>query len=193
MTQRPQLPWTLMALGGMFVAAATAVGVVLTVPANPPATLATPHPVTSVRVTQRTDADERQVTLSLETGAPRYVVTTRIGTVTSLSCTTGGLLRSGDTIATVDGAPVIGLATHMPLWRELQLKDQGDDVRGLQTELARLGARIAVDGIVGPDTIHAVRTFLTQHGIARKELPSDAVPITAFAWLPTAETTVRSC
>lgn len=184
---------TVIALAAILVAAGTAIVVVLTVPVDAPQVLAVPTPATVVTATQRSDADERQVQLVLETGAPRAVVTTRSGTVTAFTCTTGGTVRSGDVVAAVDGRPVVAMATSVPLWRDLALDDRGDDVRALQSELARLGSRIVADGIVGPSTIRAARTFLVQHGVAKADLAADAVPIAAFAWIPAPETTVRSC
>lgn len=184
---------TVVALAAMLVAAGTAIAVVLTVPVDAPQVLAAPTPATVATATQRTDADERQVQLVLETGAPRAVVTTRTGTVTAFTCTTGGTVRSGDVVATVDGRPVIAMATAVPLWRDLAIDDRGDDVRALQAELARLGSRVVADGIVGPSTIRAARAFLVQHGVARADLTADTVLVAAFVWIPAQETTVRSC
>ena len=183
----------LIALGSLVVAAATAVGVVVALPVEPPAALATPTPAATVVVTQRSDADERQVQLALDTGAPRAVVTTRSGTVTASSCTTGGVLRSGVEIARIDDVPVIAMATGTPLYRDLAVDDRGDDVRGLQQELARLGVPLTADGIVGAGTLRAVRTFLRTHGFERSEVPEDVIERSAFAWIPSAETTVRTC
>ena len=183
----------LLALGSMVVAAGMAAALVVALPADPPAALRTALPATTVRVTERTDADERQVQLALDTGAPRAVVTPRVGTVTASSCSTGAPLRSGSVIATVDGQPVIALATDGPMWRDLELGDRGDDVEGLQRELVRLGAVLTVDGILGRGTIRAAQRFLTDRGVVSGSLPHDGVPRDPFAWVPAAENTVRSC
>jgi peptidoglycan hydrolase-like protein with peptidoglycan-binding domain len=183
----------LIALGSLLVAAAAAVAVVVALPVEPPAALATGTPAATVAVTQRSDADEHQVQLALDTGAPRAVVTTRSGTVTASSCTTGGVLRSGVEIARIDDVPVIAMATGTPLYRDLAVDDRGDDVRGLQQELARLGVPVTVDGIVGRGTLGAVRTFLRTHGVARSEVPEDTIERSAFAWIPAVETSVRTC
>ncbi|MBF4589334.1 peptidoglycan-binding domain-containing protein [Curtobacterium sp. VKM Ac-1395] len=183
----------LIALGSVIVAAATAVGVVVALPVGPPAALATATPADTVAVTERSDADERQVQLALDTGAPRAVVTTRAGTVTASSCTTGGVLRSGLEIARIDDVPVIAMATGTPLYRDLAVGDRGDDVRGLQQELARLGVPVTVDGIVGQATLRAAQRFLLMHGSTRDDLTDDTIERSAFAWIPSAETTVRTC
>ncbi|WP_144710197.1 hypothetical protein [Curtobacterium pusillum] len=165
----------------------------MTLPVDAPAALQTATPATTVRVTERTDADERQVQLTLDTGAPRAVVTTRTGTVTSSACSTGAPLRNGDVIARIDGAPVIALATDVPLWRDLTLDDRGDDVRGLQSALAASGIEIGVDGVLGKHTIRAAQQFLVDRGVLRTDLPDGVVPRAAVSWVPAAENTVRSC
>jgi hypothetical protein len=183
----------LIALGSLLVAAAAAVGVVVALPVEPPAALATATPADTVAVTERSDADERQVQLALDTGAPQAVTTTRSGTVTASSCTTGGVLRSGAEIARVDDRPVTAMASGTPLYRDLVLDDRGEDVRGLQQELARLGEPVTVDGIVGRGTLRAAQGFLLTHGFTRDDLTEDTIERSAFAWIPSAETTVRTC
>jgi peptidoglycan hydrolase-like protein with peptidoglycan-binding domain len=184
---------SLIGLGSLLVAAAAAVGAVVALPTDPPAALQTATPVETVAVTERTDADEHQVQVALDTGAPRSVVTSRTGTVTSSSCSTGGVLRSGTEIARVDDVPVIAFASRTPLFRDLTVDDRGEDVRGLQQELARLGSTIAVDGIVGPGTLRAARSFLLSHDVPRAAVPDDTIERSAFAWIPATEATVRTC
>jgi hypothetical protein len=191
--RRSAVSGPLLALGSLLVAAAAAVGVVVALPVEPPAALASATPAVTVAVTDRSDADDHQVQLALDTGAPRAVVTTRVGTVTASACTTGGALRSGAEIARIDDVPVIAMATGTPLYRDLAVDDRGDDVRGLQQALARLGVPVTVDGIVGDRTLRAVRMFLWTHGFGRSDVPEDTIERSAFAWIPAVETTVRTC
>lgn len=163
------------------------------VPVEQPEVLSSSTPATTVRVEHRTDADERQVQLALETGAPRVLTTTREGTVTAMHCATGGTVRSGDVVATTDGLPVIALATSTPLWRDIADGDRGDDVRALQAELARLGAPLVADGVAGGRTIRAATAFLVERGLPRSDVPDGIVPRDAFAWIASSESTVRSC
>ena len=184
---------TLVALGVLVVAALTAVAVVVALPVDPPASLTTAAPVRVAPVTERSDPDSRQVQVALDTGAPRSVVTQQTGIVTASSCSTGGQLTSGSIVARVDDRPVIALASGTPLWRDLHVDDRGDDVRGLQRELTRLGWPVREDGLLGPATLHAATSLLVQHGVARADLPEDTVPAAPFAWLPAPSVTVRSC
>lgn len=184
---------TLLGLGAMVVAAGAAAAVVIAVPVEPPAALRSATPATTAAVTERTDADERQVQLALDTGAPRAVVTSRPGTVTASSCSAGGVLRSGDVVARIDGESVIALASDMPLWRDLTLDDRGDDVRGLQRALTRLGVDLDADGVVGRATLRAARQFLVDRGVPRRGLPDGSVPRDTLTWLPADEAAVQSC
>ncbi len=183
---------TVVGLVAMVVAAGTAAAVVLAFPAEPPSSLRTATPAATVLVTEREDADERQVQVALDAGAPRAVVTSRTGTVTSSTCSTGAVLRSGDVLATVDGEPVIALATDVPLWRDLELDDRGDDVRGLQRALNVGGAGLSEDGILGRGTLRSAFRFLAERGVRPGER-EDALPRAPFSWVPAAEQTVRSC
>ncbi|MBT2502748.1 peptidoglycan-binding protein [Curtobacterium sp. ISL-83] len=184
---------TLVALGAIVAAAGTAAALVVVLPVEPPASLRTAVPVGVVQATEREDADERQVQVTLDTGAPQLVVTSRAGTITSSACSTAMPIRSGDVLATIDGAPVVALATAVPLWRDLGLGDAGDDVAGLQRELARLGDGLAADGILGQRTLQAARAFLVARGIPLADLPDDGVPRAPFSWVPAAENTVQTC
>lgn len=183
---------TLVGLVAIVVAAGTAASVVLALPADPPSSLRTATPASTVRVTEREDADERQVQVALDSGAPRAVVTARTGTVTSSTCSTGAVLRSGDVLATVDGEAVIALATDVPLWRDLRPDDRGDDVRGLQRALNAGGAGLSEDGILGPGTLRSAFRFLAERGV-RPAQGEDVLPRALFSWVPAAEQTVRSC
>lgn len=183
---------TVVGLVAMVVAAGTATTVVVAFPAEPPSSLRTATPASTVRVTDREDADERQVQVALDTGAPRAVVTARAGTVTSSTCSTGAVLRSGDVLATIDGEAVIALATDVPLWRDLELDDRGDDVRGLQRALNVGGAGLSEDGILGRGTLRSAVRFLAERGVRPGE-GADVLPRALFSWVPAAEQTVRSC
>lgn len=179
---------------GLVALTALAVGagaVLLSIPPDQPAALRSPAPAEAVPVDTREDVDERQVQLVLQTGSPRRIVSPRPGVLTGLSCSTGGEIASGDVVATVEGRPVVALATAVPLWRGLDLGDRGDDVRGLQAELARLGAPVAADGTFGADTRRAVRSFLTTRGVTVAS--DDAVPVDAVTWLPAPRVRVEGC
>jgi hypothetical protein len=174
------------------VAAVTGATVALVaLPGTGPAALSDAAPPSSVPVTTRTWADERPVQLSLQTGAPRELLSPRAGVLTGLTCSVGAAVTSGDVVAEVDGTPVTALATGTPLWRDLEPGDTGPDVRALQRELTRLGTPTTVDGVMGPTTLRAVGTFLAARGT---RLADDSLaPASAFTWIPGPQVTVAGC
>lgn len=194
-------------LGLLLAASLGAVTAILALPVAEPAALRPTAPSSVVPVTTRDDADERQVQLALSTGSPRMIGAPTSGVLTALSCAAGGTIRSGDRIASIDGEPVIALATETPLWRDLEPGSTGTDVRALQQELARLGATVSTDGVVGPSTERAIRTFLRARGITtgttstprtdrgdEVSASSDEVlHTTSIAWVPGPETLVQNC
>ncbi|GAA4675178.1 peptidoglycan-binding domain-containing protein [Frondihabitans cladoniiphilus] len=144
-----------------------------------------------VPVSQRTDDDEREVQIDFETGGPRPVAATRAGVLTELACSTGGVLRSGRALASIDGVPITALATAQPLWRDIAFGDRGKDVRALQSELANLGQMVRADGIAGRSTLDAAARILRAAGF-QPDRPM-VVSRDSFAWIPAREIVIRSC
>lgn len=135
--------------------------------------------------------DARSVDVSLTIETPRPLLSPASGMVTSIDCTPGSTLSSGTSSMSVDGVPIVSLATSVPLWRDLLAGDRGDDVRGLQEELGRLGYDVTADGEVGWATIAAVADLLGRNeedGVA-----VSSVPAASFLWLPSPEVTVAGC
>ena len=126
----------------------------------------------------------------MSTGPVRSVVAPRQGRLTALTCRTGEPLTSGTAFATIDGNPVVALATEIPLWRELAAGDRGDDVRALQTELARLGHPVRSDGVVGRATIQAAEAV---RGVRNSAADASTMNPADFAWIPEPEVTAGEC
>ncbi|MCI0157049.1 hypothetical protein KNO15_10115 [Leifsonia shinshuensis] len=187
----PKPRWSIVGIVSIVAASVAGAGVALWVPVPEPSALSTPRPDTVVPVTERAFADERQAQLQVSTGPLGSVVAPRQGRLTALTCRSGDRISSGTTFATIDGGPVVALATAIPLWRELTAGDTGDDVRALQTELARLGQPVQADGVVGRATIRAA-------GAVRGMTPPETRDLTVvspvdFAWIPAHEVTVGEC
>lgn len=116
------------------------------------------------------------------------------GVITRTGAQAGSTLYAGQVVTWVNSRPLIALAGAFPLYRDLYLGDQGDDVRLLQQALSDLGYGIAVDGTLGARTAAAVTalyettgapppTTTTQPSAAA---PAPATPTTAPAAQPTA-------
>lgn len=145
---------------------------------------------TMLAVTAEEFADERQVSVRPRLGEAPDLVVLRSGRVTATQCRAGATLVSGQAALTVDGRGVLALATSVPLWRDLGAGTRGEDVRALQTELTRLGERVAVDGVMGRQTLAAARRVLERVGAG---LVGGAVAHGDVVWLPAAETPVAAC
>lgn len=159
--------------------------------AEPPGSLAPPKPAAAATVSYREFFDQRAVSLRIESAEDSRLESGVGGRVTSSACTPGAVIESGSVIAAIDGRPLVALATSPPLWRDLRAGDSGDDVRALQTELARLGYPATVDGKAGKRTLDAVATLFERAGDAAYE--PGAVEAARIVWLPAASVTVGEC
>lgn len=153
-----------------------------------PETLREAAPVRSAPVGQRSFDDKRKVEVTLTPRTDTALRAQGPGRITSLSCQAGTSFESGRSNLSIDGLPSVNLATAVPLWRDLGVGDRGDDVRALQTELARLGQAVAVDGTVGRVTLRAVGALLGAEAAGL-----DSVPVSRIVWLPAPSVVVSSC
>lgn len=134
--------------------------------------------------------DERQVATTPVVD-PRVPLTSDAsGRVTRWECREGGVISSGTAPLVVDDRPVVALASDVPLWRELALGADGEDVRAIQAELERLGFAGPPSGTYDEATVSAVDTLLRSVGTS----PEPGVAWTeSVLWLPGPEVTVESC
>lgn len=174
----------------VLVAAGVLVGVAYTAPAVPEA-LRSPTAAATFPVGQTTFDDARPVRLAVVHGPETELTSPVDGRVTSFTCTPASPLTSGTSPLSVDGAPVVALATPTPLWRDLALGDRGEDVAGLQEELHRLGHDVTATGRLDRATLRAVGALRTSVGAAPTAMT--AVASSAFLWLPAATTDVTTC
>ncbi len=128
------LVWTAICL---IVAVSLSIGLcALFLPDRAPALLQAAPEVTSAPVSSQMYSDSRQVTLLPRRAADRSLLSNTSGMVTGSPAST---LTSGKAAMSVDGRPVIALATSVPVYRNLAVGDSGTDVSALNTELRRLG------------------------------------------------------
>jgi peptidoglycan hydrolase-like protein with peptidoglycan-binding domain len=156
-----------------------------------PASLATPSAAAEVPVIVREFRDTRSVSLRITTAADVTLEAGSPGRVTASSCIPGGSLASGDSLVSLDDRPIVALATSTPLWRDLRAGDEGPDVEALQTELARLGASVAVDGRAGRVTMRAVARLFALAG--DDSLDGTTMPVGRIIWLPAVTVAPASC
>lgn len=135
--------------------------------------------------------DARSIDVSLTIEMPRPLLAPMSGMVTSIDCAPGSTLSSGTSSMSVNGVPIVSLATSVPLWRDLLAGDRGEDVRGLQEALALQGYDVTADGEMGWSTIAAAADLLGRNDEGGAGVSS--VPAASFLWLPSPEVTVAGC
>jgi hypothetical protein len=157
-----------------------------------PAALAEPDAATRIDVGVELFDDARTVALEVDLGAAQSVVVRAEGTLTESICLGGGALRSGHRVAAVDGVPVIGMSTRVPLWRDLAVGDTGDDVVAVKDELTRLGYPVSAGPRLDRRTARSIGVFLDERGRSTVRGES-TLPLAALAWLPSAEVVASDC
>lgn len=131
--------------------------------------------------------DARMVELVPTFGTATEVRATNPGTITSTTCAPGQVVSSGSSLATVDGQPLIGLATSLPAWRPLSVGARGPDVTAITTELERLGRISKASSTMRTSDLTAL--------IKLAGLPAETVSIPpgTFVWLPSPTSTWGEC
>ena len=149
-------------------------------------------PVVTVGSTQFDDA--RTVSVAVTEPRARPVLLQDSGMVTGDRCEPGSVVRSGDVAASVNGRPLVLLATKAPLWRDLKVGDRGSDVRQVADELVRLGYLEKADrsDVMSWTMAQAMRKLLADQGRARRS-GDPAIPAAALVWLPSNPAAVVTC
>lgn len=133
------------------------------------------------------------------------------GKITDSRCKAGGTVKSGEELASVQGAPVIALATSVPFYRSLVIGDSGEDVAALNAALESLGHlkgesvssnrldRATLDSLellnkqalskAQKDADTAASAVITQSDIK----PLKSFDPAGYAWLPQETVTVTEC
>lgn len=182
-------------VGTAVLAAATLLGAgaatgALLRPADTPYELQAAKDVTSAPVGREEVTDERTVKISVQrTPAPPLIIGLS-GRVTSTACRPGAELKSGQVVARINETPVIALATASPLYRDLAEGAEGDDVKALQRELARLGNKVETNGKYGPKTTAAMKKLQKAAGVAA---PDGKVAAGGVLWLSAPSVVPDTC
>ena len=107
------------------------------------------------------------------------------GMVLKTSPQVGDTLSAGDLLGIVDGKPIFVLDGPLPLYRELHLKDRGEDVRYLQEALARIGYYTGErTGKVDEETLSAVAKLYKSEGLENPGQEAETIDPSSFVSLP---------
>lgn len=161
--------------------------------AEPPSLLNVPAASGNAPVTQREFDDARSVTLSVVLSPLADLRTPVGGRLTASECAPGASLASGSRLLEVDGVPLIGLATTVPLWRDLAIGDAGADVAALSAELQRLGRLGETSQTVTRALVDAFNAAAQGAGVPAGALSATGVARTQVVWLPAATVRVAEC
>jgi peptidoglycan hydrolase-like protein with peptidoglycan-binding domain len=182
------------AVWGLLAATLIAIGALATallLPTPTPDSLTNPDAAGTATLTvtpQRYDG-AHDIHMSPTLADAQVVRTQAWGVVTRTDLRAGATVASGGAPLSVNGQPLLALATAVPLWRDLGAGIKGVDVSALQTELARLGYAVEPSGTYGSATQAAVRDLLTAVGGTST---NGSLPLAAVLWLPEPEITVAS-
>jgi len=116
--------------------------------------------------------------------APDVLSSGRSGVVTGVDAKRGAILKAGSVVYHVDGFPVRAYYSKTVLFRPLELRDQGLDVRAAQRLLRVLlpKSEVPVDGVVGAAMVSAVKDYERAHGVV---WPTGIMDPTWFVRIPT--------
>jgi peptidoglycan hydrolase-like protein with peptidoglycan-binding domain len=190
----------------VFIAAACLIGlaacafVVLNQPAAPASIVSTTTAVTAP-VSSESFLDSANLNLRVTALPAQKLSSQAVGLVTSDTCVAGQAMVSGTSTLSVNGTPLVSLATPAPLWRDLTLGDTGTDVTGLQKELSRLGQKTSIKGTVDASTLAAVSRLLKANGSAPNGSAANGSALSIggtisrqlFVWLPNASVMPSQC
>jgi len=167
-------------------------GVLLARPsAVPPSLLVDERVERTVALTKQPVDDVRDVQLSIQQGPNRQLFAAGEGLLTDFDCAVGTFFRSGASNLSIDGRPVLNLATETPMWRDLRAGDTGDDVRALTRELKRLGHPVAVENTLRSEVVRLLRAGLMREGSRGSD--SQTIRRERLLWLPERKVEVLEC
>ena len=173
-----------LALGG-------ALGALL-VPVTAPTSIVGKDSKLSAPVLDEKVLDSISVNIDVTTTSVAPLTTAASGTVTENSCTPGGTLLSGTGIASIDGQPLIALATSQPFWRDLSVGESGSDVTGIQLALQNLGYKVPATGTFNRATLQAVVQLAKKLGDTAASSWT-TFPMSQFVWTPASSVVTLTC
>lgn len=124
--------------------------------------------LTTAEVELRDLIEEVEWSGTLAAGAGSTVSAPAAGTITAIAAP-GDTIGRGDVIARIDERPVVALIGSTPMWRDLDVGDEGDDVLQLEINLSALGfdpdGDVTVDGVFTSATATMVDAWQASLGL----------------------------
>lgn len=111
----------------------------------------------------------------------RVVKSQTSGLVTQIDFAIGDSIDQGEIAIWVEGLPVVAYVAATPLHRDISSGMTGQDVSTAQQLLSDMGYLTGVDGIVGPQTVAAIRAFNSDAGRGRT---NNVLSLSSLLWIP---------
>lgn len=185
---RPRM-FIMVAICALLAATGGVVGWVSAVAKRPPS-LSQPGELEWIIPEKQQFDDIRTVAVEVVTDPGAKILSQTDGLVTSVNCQSGESWRSGTAPVSVDGNPLVALATKTPLWRDIDQSTIGHDVTALQQELARLGLQTRTDGTWDEQSWQQVTRYFGDQGVVNV---GPAIPRGSIVWLPSEKTKIGEC
>jgi peptidoglycan hydrolase-like protein with peptidoglycan-binding domain len=147
-----------------------------------------PIPITAKAETRVVDTGEIYAA-TVRAGSSLKVLAATAGpaVVVRRTVALGSVVGYGALLGVVSGQPYFALPAPLPLYRDLQLNDRGDDVTALQTSLNAAGFALNVTGVVDRGTMASAKALFKSGGF---DLASTApIPYQQLVPIPTASGT----
>jgi hypothetical protein len=182
--------WLSHIIVGLSCAAAGALGVAGLTSMQPPQTLEGAAEARTAAVSVSQFRDERTVAAEIDALQPSTAALGTSGTITSTACVPGGELTAGKIVASVNGRPVLGLHTEVPLYRDIGPGAEGADVNALRVRLAAMGYPVTGTGGYSADLGAALLKLQKDFGLHKRD---GLLHLGDIVWLPGGSVRVRSC
>ena len=185
--QLRQVSWTWLLLAVIVSIALSVAACSLLLPDRAPALLSDATPIRQAPISIQSYSGRHQVTLMAAMTAKTTLTGNASGIVTADY--SGTDLKSGRPALRVNDRAVIALHTVIPLYRDLSIGDNGDDVLALNTELNRLGYR----STPGSSNYSAQTKLGWRQVMIEAGNPSDgSLHLADILWIPTQTASVSS-
>lgn len=157
---------------------------------QPPPNLEKAEGARTAAVSMSPFRDERTVAAEINALQPVTAALGASGTITSTACVPGGELTAGKIVAAVNGRPVLGLHTEVPLYRDIGPGAEGIDVNALRARLEAMGYQVVSKGAYSADLAAALRKLQKDFGLHERD---GVLHLTDIVWLSGQSVRIRSC
>ncbi|MDR2723480.1 MAG: hypothetical protein LBB54_07140 [Cellulomonadaceae bacterium] len=130
------------------------------------------------------------MTLNVDVGTAEQLLAMATGRVTNTSCGAGQKVESGTSPISVNGQPLIALATSLPLWQNLMRGERGADIASFNAELARLGVSASSGDVLTDASIAGFNELLVRAGGAKAD---GSINVSQLLWIPAPTVNLASC